>query len=184
LPAASVLVLSGDEEELDAARSAGLATACIAREGAADGRHPVHPDFASLELGADQGFSNVSQPMNKIADDSAPAVKMGSFLLETRDGTRREIAGKTGVSLMKLIRRAGVEELSAQCGGSCACATCHVYLTVPEGREPPAAEPAENRMLATASHREINSRLACQIKFDDTLAGAEIRIAPEGPMAI
>jgi ferredoxin, 2Fe-2S len=38
-------------------------------------------------------------------------------------------------------------------------------------------------MLSTASHRKINSRLACQIKFDDALDGMEIRIAPEGPMA-
>ena len=51
LPAGSVLVLSGDEEELDAARSAGLATTRIAREGSADSSHPVSPDFASLKLG-------------------------------------------------------------------------------------------------------------------------------------
>lgn len=51
LPAASVLVLSGNEEELDAARSAGLATVLLAREVHADSRHPVQPDFASLNLG-------------------------------------------------------------------------------------------------------------------------------------
>lgn len=52
LPAGSVLALSGDEEELDAAQSAGLATTLIAREGLADSRHPVRPDFASLNLGS------------------------------------------------------------------------------------------------------------------------------------
>ena len=52
LPSGSVLVLSGNEEELDAAQSAGLATTLLAREGCADSRHPVRPDFASLNLGS------------------------------------------------------------------------------------------------------------------------------------
>jgi len=179
LPPGMVLVLSGDEEELDAARSAGLATTFIAREGVPDSRHPVHPDFASLNLAS----STASQQTDTLSDEIEPVGKMASFTLETRNGTRREIAGKTGVSLLKLIRRAGVEELVAQCGGSCVCATCHVYLTLRHGTETPSAGSGENRMLATASHRQVNSRLACQIKFDDTLAGMEIRIAPEAPMA-
>lgn len=104
---------------------------------------------------------------------------MAGFILETRNGTRREITGKSGVSLMKLIRRAGVEELVAQCGGSCACATCHVYVALPRGVLSGDADTAENRMLSTASHRQLDSRLACQLKFDDALDGMEIRIAPE-----
>lgn len=50
LPSGSVLALSGDGEELDAAQSAGLATTLIAREGPAASRHAVSPDFASLNL--------------------------------------------------------------------------------------------------------------------------------------
>jgi enolase-phosphatase E1 len=52
LPSGSVLALSGDGEELDAARSAGLVTTLIARDGPVDSRHPVCPDFASLNLGS------------------------------------------------------------------------------------------------------------------------------------
>jgi len=52
LPAGSVLLLSDNEEELDAAQSVGLATTRILRDGAADSRHPVSPDFASLKPGA------------------------------------------------------------------------------------------------------------------------------------
>jgi enolase-phosphatase E1 len=180
LPPASVLVVSGDEEELDAARSAGLATIFIAREGGGDGRHPVQPDFASLVLEC----SAKSPPNDKIAEVAQTVGKTASFILETRNGTRQEIAGKTGVSLMKLIRRAGVEELVAQCGGSCACATCHVYLTLPQGVAAPSADAGEMRMLATASHRGIGSRLACQIKFDDAFDGMEVVIASETPMAL
>lgn len=51
LPCESVLVLSESEEELETARSAGLATIRIAREGQVDSRHPVCPDFRSLNLG-------------------------------------------------------------------------------------------------------------------------------------
>ncbi len=51
LPRESVLVLSENEEELDTARSAGLATTRIARGGQVDSRHPVCPDFWSLNLG-------------------------------------------------------------------------------------------------------------------------------------
>jgi enolase-phosphatase E1 len=52
LPSGEILVLSGSEEELDAAQSAGLATTLIAREVLAESRHPVRPDFASLNLGS------------------------------------------------------------------------------------------------------------------------------------
>ena len=51
LPGGSILVLSDNEDELDAAQSAGLATARIAREGRVDSRHRVCPDFPSLNLG-------------------------------------------------------------------------------------------------------------------------------------
>ncbi|MEF3365235.1 2Fe-2S iron-sulfur cluster-binding protein [Methylocystis sp. 9N] len=104
---------------------------------------------------------------------------MASFTLETRSGDQKEIKGKDGVTLMKLIRRAGVEELVAQCGGSCACATCHVYVFLPEGARIEHMGPGESRMLATASHRDATSRLSCQIKFDASLDGMRVRIAPE-----
>jgi 2Fe-2S ferredoxin len=104
---------------------------------------------------------------------------MAGFTLQTRSGARIEIIGKPGVSLMKLIRRAGVEELIAECGGGCACATCHVYVTLPEGVAASKAELGEARMLSTASHRDIASRLACQIRFEAHLDGMHVCIAPE-----
>ncbi|MFG1382304.1 acireductone synthase [Xanthobacter versatilis] len=51
VPAAEILVLSGNEDELDAAKAAGLATALIAREGGGGGNHPVAVDFASVTIG-------------------------------------------------------------------------------------------------------------------------------------
>jgi ferredoxin, 2Fe-2S len=104
---------------------------------------------------------------------------MARFTLETRSGTQIEVIGKDGVSLMKLIRRAGVEELVAQCGGSCACATCHVYIALPDGAKIAPMGPGESRMLSTASHRNVTSRLSCQIKFDADLDGMRVSVAPE-----
>ncbi|SFK58587.1 2Fe-2S iron-sulfur cluster-binding protein [Methylocapsa palsarum] len=104
---------------------------------------------------------------------------MAGFTLETRTGGQIEIVGKDGVSLMKLIRRAGVEELTAQCGGGCACASCHVYVTWPKGVAAAKTELGEARMLSTANHRRISSRLACQIKFEANLDGMRVCIAPE-----
>jgi ferredoxin, 2Fe-2S len=104
---------------------------------------------------------------------------MATFTVETRNGTKKEIAGKNGVPLMKLIRRAGIEELVAQCGGTCSCATCHVYLTLPPGAFVPPAGPSENHMLANATDRTITSRLSCQVRFDDGLDGMHVTIAPE-----
>jgi enolase-phosphatase E1 len=51
LPAASILVLCDNEEELDTAKSVGMATARVVREGSTKSRHPVVPDFPSLKLG-------------------------------------------------------------------------------------------------------------------------------------
>jgi 2Fe-2S ferredoxin len=104
---------------------------------------------------------------------------MAKFTVETRNGTKKEITGKNGVPLMKLIRRAGIEELVAQCGGTCSCATCHVYLTLPPGAKVLPAGPSENMMLANATDRTFASRLSCQVRFDDDLDGLHVVIAPE-----
>ena len=104
---------------------------------------------------------------------------MASFMLETRSGIQKEVKGKDGVTLMRLIRRAGVEELVAQCGGGCACATCHVYVFPPTGARIEQMGAGESRILATASHRDATSRLSCQIKFDASLDGMHVRLAPE-----
>jgi 2Fe-2S ferredoxin len=104
---------------------------------------------------------------------------MPRFTVETRDGERREVAGKDGATLMKAIRKSGVEELIARCGGGCACATCHVYVTLPEGASLPDVGLGESRMLAMSPHRMLASRLSCQVKLEAGLEGMHVVIAPE-----
>ncbi|MFG1210134.1 2Fe-2S iron-sulfur cluster-binding protein [Xanthobacter flavus] len=104
---------------------------------------------------------------------------MARFTVETRSGTRHEVTGRDGATLLKAIRKAGIEELTAQCGGGCACATCHVFVTLPEGGTAPPVSPGESRMLATSQNRTLASRLACQLKLETALDGMLVVIAPE-----
>jgi 2Fe-2S ferredoxin len=104
---------------------------------------------------------------------------MPRFTLETRDGERREVTGKDGATLLKVIRKSGVEELTARCGGGCACATCHVYITHPEGVALPDVGIGESRMLNVNPHRTLTSRLSCQVKLESGLEGMHVVIAPE-----
>lgn len=85
--------------------------------------------------------------------------------------------GVVGRSVMEIIRGAGFDELLAICGGNCSCATCHVYVESETTLPPPSED--EQDLLEASSHRTDQSRLSCQIRFDETLDGLRVRIAPE-----
>lgn len=106
---------------------------------------------------------------------------MARFTVETRSGARHEVTGRDGATLLKAIRKAGIEELTAQCGGGCACATCHIFVTLPEGVAAPPVSSGESRMLATSAARALASRLACQLKLEPAMEGMVVVIAPEEP---
>jgi 2Fe-2S ferredoxin len=98
---------------------------------------------------------------------------------KTRDGSSHAIESETGITLMEAIREAGIYELMALCGGSCSCATCHVYLeSGPDGvREPGSGD--ENDLLDSSDHRTAASRLACQVRLTSAMNGLVVQIAPE-----
>ncbi|MDI4665293.1 2Fe-2S iron-sulfur cluster binding domain-containing protein [Xanthobacter autotrophicus] len=104
---------------------------------------------------------------------------MARFTVQTRDGDLIEVTGRDGATLLKAMRKAGVEEVVAQCGGGCACATCHVYVTLPEGVSPPEIGPGESRMLATSRYRTLASRLSCQVKLEPALERMLVVVAPD-----
>ncbi len=104
---------------------------------------------------------------------------MAEIFVTTRDGTRQKLPITQGTSLMEAIRDAGLDELLALCGGSCSCATCHVFVDDAfVGKLPPVSE-AENDLLDSSDHRTQASRLSCQIVLSDELAGMQVTIAPE-----
>ena len=104
---------------------------------------------------------------------------MPKLIVVTREGDEREIEGEIGLSVMEVIRDAGIDELLALCGGCCSCATCHVHVDPAfAGALPPLGED-ENDLLDSSDDRDEFSRLACQLPFDASLDGLKVRIANE-----
>ena len=104
---------------------------------------------------------------------------MINLTVKTRDGSPHSIQSKPGLTLMEAIRKAAIYELVAMCGGSCSCATCHVFV---EGGPAEALSPAsedENDLLDSSDYRSSISRLSCQIVLTESLDGLIVRIAPE-----
>jgi 2Fe-2S ferredoxin len=90
-------------------------------------------------------------------------------------GHARDVEAELGSTVMESAVRNGVPEIEAECGGACACATCHVYVE-PEWVEATGkAEPMEEDMLDFAFEVKPNSRLSCQIKVRANLDGLTVR---------
>lgn len=90
-------------------------------------------------------------------------------------GAVHKVDGPEGATAMETAVRNGVPGIVAECGGACACATCHVYVDeawVGATGEP---GPMEEDMLDFASDVQPNSRLSCQIKLTDKLDGLVVR---------
>ena len=104
---------------------------------------------------------------------------MPRLIVVTREGEEREIEGDAGLSVMEVIRDAGIDEILALCGGCCSCATCHVHVDAAFiDRLPPMSED-ENDLLDSTSDRDAGSRLSCQVTLSDDLDGLKVRIAEE-----
>jgi 2Fe-2S ferredoxin len=104
---------------------------------------------------------------------------MPQLIVVTREGETRTIEGETGLSVMEVIRDAGIDELLALCGGCCSCATCHVHVDAAYADRLPAMSDDENELLAISDDRDATSRLSCQIPFTDALDGMTVTIAKE-----
>lgn len=95
-----------------------------------------------------------------------------------RNGETREIEGRDGWSVMEILRDADLP-ITAECGGACACATCHVYVEDGWYEKLPPPSDAETDMLDMALAVEPNSRLSCQITCSDAIDGIKVTLAPE-----
>ena len=92
------------------------------------------------------------------------------------NGTAHVVDAPTGQTVMEAAVKHAVPGIDADCGGACACATCHVYVD-PAWQEK-TGEPSsmEQSMLDFANDLESNSRLSCQIKISDGLDGLVVRL--------
>ena len=91
-------------------------------------------------------------------------------------GSEHVIELKTGMSVMEGAVKNGVPGIDADCGGACACATCHVYVEDGWLEKTGAKTAMETSMLDFAENVQVNSRLSCQIKISDDLDGLVVRM--------
>ena len=103
-----------------------------------------------------------------------PKIKFIGF-----DGSEYDVEATVGQSVMEAAVQHLVPGIDADCGGACACATCHVYVEPDWVDKVGARQPREAEMLEMAADTQENSRLACQIKVSAALDGLVVRM-PEG----
>ena len=103
---------------------------------------------------------------------------MGLIIVKDRLGNVHNLKAEAGLSLMEVIREAGLD-IEAACGGCCACATCHVYVDDSWYNELKTADDDEESMLDQAFNVKNTSRLSCQIEFQEEMDGIELTLAPE-----
>ena len=92
------------------------------------------------------------------------------------NGKTHEIEVANGLSVMEGAVQNNISGIDADCGGSCACATCHVYVDEKWLDKLPKKESAEEDMLDMAYEPKKNSRLTCQITVTDDLNGLVVKM--------
>jgi ferredoxin, 2Fe-2S len=96
-------------------------------------------------------------------------------------GTHHIIEAETGITLMTNVVNNGVPGIDADCGGACACGTCHCFISE-EWRAPTGSpDPMEESMLGMRPDKTEASRLSCQIDVSDSMDGMVVHL-PEFQM--
>jgi ferredoxin, 2Fe-2S len=90
-------------------------------------------------------------------------------------GAARAVEGEAGATLMETAIKHGVPGIEAECGGACACSTCHVYIEEAWREKVGTPSPMEEDMLDFAYGVQPNSRLSCQIKLVEAFDGLVVR---------
>jgi ferredoxin, 2Fe-2S len=94
-----------------------------------------------------------------------------------KDGSRRSVDAKVGASVMATAVHHNIRGIDAECGGACACATCHVYVDEAFIARLPPADTLEHEMLdAVAAARLPGSRLSCQLSVQADWEGLVLRV--------
>ena len=92
------------------------------------------------------------------------------------NGKNHTIEVANGLSVMEGAVQNNIPGIDADCGGSMACATCHVYVEEDWFNKLPKKEDGEEDMLDMAFEPKKNSRLSCQIMVSDELDGLEVNL--------
>ncbi|WP_415182253.1 2Fe-2S iron-sulfur cluster-binding protein [Phaeovulum sp.] len=102
---------------------------------------------------------------------------MAKITYVEHNGTEHVVEVKPGMTVMEGARDNGVPGIDADCGGACACSTCHVYVDAEWVDRIPGKEPMEEDMLDFAYQPDpVRSRLTCQIKVTPDVDGLVVYI--------
>ena len=94
----------------------------------------------------------------------------------THDGEKHEVDAEDGQSLMTAAIDNGVPGIDADCGGACACATCHVFVDKDWQAKTGGQSEMEHDMLEYAEDVQDNSRLSCQIPISPAMEGLTVHL--------
>ncbi len=93
------------------------------------------------------------------------------------NGTEHVVEVADGLTVMEGARDNGIPGIEADCGGACACSTCHVYVAQDWVGKLPQKDPMEEDMLDFAYQPDPErSRLTCQLKVSDALDGLVVHM--------
>ena len=99
---------------------------------------------------------------------------MPKIVFTDHEGAVRSVDADAGITLMEAARNNDIPGIVAECGGMCACATCHVYLGADWFDRVGPIGADEEPMLEFIEDRRATSRLACQIELTTDLDGLEV----------
>lgn len=102
---------------------------------------------------------------------------MPKIIYITPDGARNEVMVENGYSVMEGAINNNIPGIVAECGGACACATCHSYVDEAWLDRMPVMDDMEDSMLDAAFERKSNSRLTCQLEMSDEMDGLVVHVA-------
>jgi len=103
---------------------------------------------------------------------------MNKIFVNDREGITHELEAIPGLTFMEIIRDAGLD-IEAACGGCCACATCHIYVDSKWLQKLPKMEDDEDSMLDQAFHVTHESRLGCQMEYNQDFSNIILTLAPK-----
>ena len=101
---------------------------------------------------------------------------MPKVIYITPAGERHEVEVEVGYSVMEGAINNNIDGIVAECGGACACATCHSYIDEAWLGKLPPMDDMEDSMLDAAYERRENSRLTCQIEMTEELDGLVVHV--------
>lgn len=111
------------------------------------------------------------------APESRADPRIADVTFVTADGAVRQVRADVGMTLMEVAVNNGIAGIAANCGGSCACATCHVIVDPGWFEQVGPPSPMEVGTLYFGAPRRPTSRLSCQIIVTPALDGLKVEVA-------